>query len=101
MTCKLQTDFFQIGNRKNAEYCRGHKGVGKCRVEKGGVKGVYVQDLADGFIDARTEIISKQVFSEMAVNDEIAAKFIPPIFDKETVISRISGLGVRDVRQVV
>ena len=36
----------------------------------------------------------------MAVNDEIAAKFIPPISDNETVNLRISGLDVRDVRLV-
>ena len=58
------------------------------------------RNLADGFKDARTKIISVQVFSEMAVNDEIAAKFIPPISDYETVNLRISGLDVRDVRLV-
>jgi hypothetical protein len=58
------------------------------------------RNLADGFKDARTKIISAQVFSEIAVNDEIAAKFTPPISDNETVILRISGLDVQDVGQV-
>ena len=57
------------------------------------------RNLADGFKDARTKIISVQVFSEMAVNDEIAVKFIPPNSDNETVILKILGLDVRDVRR--